>query len=106
LPALEQVIRDGGLGLRKGLERVNAERRCAGQPEVADQEDHFHLLQRARRALQKVRQKTLRAIRRAEVAQRNFERAAGRRLRRSPMRSRLARLAWTQAERAFDRWGA
>src|SRR5262249_42924062 len=44
--------------------------------------------------------------RKAEKAQRTFERAAWRGLRRSPMRARLARLAWAQAEQAFDRWGA
>jgi hypothetical protein len=106
LPALEQVTRDGGQGLRKGLEQVNAERRRAGQAEVGDQEDHFHLLQRARRALREVRHKALRALRKAEVAQWNFERDAWRGLRRSPLRSRLARLAWTQAEKAFDRRSA
>ena len=40
------------------------------------------------------------------MAQRNFERDAWRGLRCGPMRSRLARLARTQAEKAFDRWGA
>lgn len=106
LPALEQVTRDGGQGLRKGLELVNAERRRGGQAKVADQEDHFHLLQRARRALREVRHKATRALRKAEGAQRHFERDAWRGLRCSPMRSRLARLAWTQAEKAFDRCSA
>lgn len=106
LPALEQVTRDGGQGLRKGLQQVNAERRRVGQAAVADQEDHFHLLQRARRALREVRHQAVRALRTAERAQRHFERDAWHGLRRSPMRSRLARLAWTQAERAFDRWSA
>jgi hypothetical protein len=106
LPALEQVTRDGGQGLRKGLELVNAQRRRDGQPEVADQEDHFHLLQWARRALREVRQKAVRALRQAEAAQHTFERDAYRGLRRSPMRSRLARLAWRKAEQAFDRWSA
>ncbi len=105
LPALEQVTRDGGQGLRKGLAQVNAERRRVGQAPVGDQEDHFHLLQWARRALREVRQKAVRAFRKAEKAQRTFERDAWRGLPRSPMRSRLARLAWAQAEKAFDRWG-
>jgi len=104
LPALEQVTRDGGQGLRKGLQIVNAQRRQSGQTEVADQEDHFHLLQRARRALREVRQQAVRAFRQAEAAQHTFERDAYRGLRRSPMRSRLATLAWRKAEQAFDRW--
>lgn len=77
-PALEQVTRDGGQGLRKGLELVNRQRRHDEQTTVADQEDHFHLLQRARRAFRDVRSKAVRAFRLAEVAQRNFERAAWR----------------------------
>jgi len=106
LANLEQVTRDGGQGLRQGVRVVNAQRRREGRPEVADQEDHFHLLQRARRALVEVRQKAVRAFRQAEAAQRAFERGAWRGLRRSPMRSRLARQKWGKAERAFDRWAA
>jgi hypothetical protein len=104
LPAAEQVTRDGGQGLRKGLELVNAQRRRDGQPPVADQEDHFHLLQRARRALAEVGHKAVRAFRGAELAQRNFERDAWRGLRRSARRSRLAKQQWRKAEQAFDRW--
>jgi hypothetical protein len=87
LPALEQVTRDSGQGLRKGLEAVNRQRRRAGQPAVADQEDHFHLLQRARRALREVRHKAARALRKAGAAQRLFERDAWRGLDRSPARA-------------------
>jgi hypothetical protein len=81
LPAAEQVTRDGGQGLRKGLEPANRERRRSGQVEGADQDDHFHLLQRARRARREVRAKAARLLRRAERAQQAFERArrAGRR---------------------------
>jgi hypothetical protein len=68
LPALEQLTRDGGQGLRKGREAVNQKRRRDGQPEVADQEDPFHLLQRARRALREVRHKATRALHQAEEA--------------------------------------
>jgi hypothetical protein len=103
-PALEQLTRDGGQGLRKGLETINARRRRAGQAPVADQEDHFHLLQRARRALREVQHQAVRAYRQAEAAQRTFQRDAFRGLRRSPMRSRLAKRAWHKAEQAFERW--
>jgi len=106
LPAVEQVTRDGGQGLRKGLALVNAQRRQDGQPPIADQEDHFHLLQRARRALGEVEHHAVRAFRQAEAAQRRFERDAWRGLRRSAMRSRLAKQQWRRAEQAFDRWSA
>jgi hypothetical protein len=102
----EQVTRDGGQGLRHGLRAVNAQRRQEGRPPVADQEDHFHLSQRARRARGEVRHKAVRALRQAEAAQRAFERDARRGLRRGPMRSRLARQKWGQAEQALGRWAA
>jgi hypothetical protein len=104
LPAAEQVSRDGGQGLRKGLELVNGERRGAGRAEVADQDDHFHLLQRARRALREVRGQATRALRRAEQAQRAFDRA--RRRGGNGGLGRAAYTCWRQAERAFDRWAA
>lgn len=102
-PAAEQVTRDGGQGLRKGLALVNRERRQAGQALIADQDDHFHLLQRARRALREVRAKATRALRRAEQAQRAFQRAhwLGRP---SGGLGRTAHMRWRQAEQAFDRW--
>lgn len=53
LPSLEQLIRDGGTGLAKGLEQVNAARRAAPLPAVADQADHFHLLREGTRALRR-----------------------------------------------------
>lgn len=104
LPALQQVTRDGGSGLRKGVERVNELRRQVGQSAVADQEDHFHLLHRARHALRQVQQKAVRALRAAETAQRTFENSNWRGLRGSPMQSRLAKQKWQKAEAAFDRW--
>jgi hypothetical protein len=44
LPALEQVTRDGGLSLSKGVATVNQQRQEQGQLAVADQLDHFHTL--------------------------------------------------------------
>jgi hypothetical protein len=106
LPAVEQLTRDGGAGLRRGLAAVNRCRRQRGEPPIADQEDHFHLLQRAARALSQARQQAARALRKAEAAQRAFERDAWRGLRRSPARSRSAKRHWQLAGAAFDRWSA
>jgi hypothetical protein len=105
LPAAEQVTRDGGLGMGKGLGRVNARRRQAGLPVVADQEDHFHLLHRGRRALHEVRAKATRALRKAEQVQRAYDRDR-RRGRTPPARGRAACHWWQVAERAWDRWSA
>src|SRR5439155_1387991 len=53
LPALEQVTKDGGSGLAKGLARVNAQRLQQGRPAAAEQDDHFHDLREGRRALRR-----------------------------------------------------
>src|SRR5258707_1213004 len=50
-PNLQQVTRDGGTGLAKGVAQVNQERQAQGHAAVADQEDHFHRLREGRRAL-------------------------------------------------------
>lgn len=104
LPALEQLTRDGGLGLRKGLGLANQARRATGGPAIADQDDHFHLLQRARRALREVRHKAARALRRAEEAQAAYDRATRQGTKRPPRWA--VRHWWGKAEAAFDRWAA
>jgi hypothetical protein len=105
LANVEQVTRDGGQGLRNGLALVNADRKRNGQPAVADQEDHFHLLHRLRRGLAGVRAKAQAALGKAERAQEQAQR--DRRTRKLPG-GRWAHVAkcWRQAEQAMDRWSA
>jgi hypothetical protein len=103
LPHAEQLTRDGGQGLRKGLQLVNRERQAAGAAVIADQDDHFHLLQRARRALREVQAQATRALRRAEQAQRTYDRVR-RQGQRSGGLGRAAYDCWRKAEQAFDRW--
>jgi hypothetical protein len=62
LPNLQQVTRDGGTGLARGVAQVNEERLARGQCRIADQEDHFHTLREGRRALRRVQQRVCRAI--------------------------------------------
>ncbi len=69
LPNLQQVSRDGGTGLAKGIALVNQERQAVGQDTLADQEDHFHTLREGRRALRQIQQRICRAIDAAAVAQ-------------------------------------
>ncbi len=69
LPHLEQVTRDGGTGLRKGLALVNAARQPQGQPAIADQEDHFHALREGGRALRRMQSHVRRLIEAAEAAE-------------------------------------
>jgi hypothetical protein len=84
LPAAEQVTRDGAQGIQKGLQQVNRERQRAGGALTADQADHFHGLQRARRAVRTARQQAVRAFRPAEQAQQAFDRDGQAGVRRSP----------------------
>jgi hypothetical protein len=68
LPNLQQVTRDGGTGLAKGVAQVNQERQAQSQSPLADQEDHFHTLREGRRALRQLQQRVCRQIDAAAAA--------------------------------------
>jgi hypothetical protein len=68
LPNLQQVTRDGGAGLAKGVALVNEQRQAQGRDTLADQEDHFHTLREGRRALRQMQQRVCRAIDAAAAA--------------------------------------
>lgn len=76
LPKLQQVTRDGGSGLAKGVALVNQERHQRGEDALADQEDHFHTLREGRRALRRVQQRVCRAIDATAAAQRREQKKA------------------------------
>lgn len=76
LPNLQQVTRDGGQGLAKGVALVNQERQ--DRPVIADQEDHFHTLREGGRALRRTQQSVCRLIDAAAEAQRREQRKARR----------------------------
>src|SRR5882724_8782675 len=78
LPNLQQLTRDGGTGLAKGLAVVNQERQAQGKDAIADQEDHFHTLREGRRALQQMQQQVCRAIDAIAVAQHREDQKARR----------------------------
>jgi hypothetical protein len=106
-PCAEQVTRDAGKGLAKGLELVNQERQQNKLTAIADQDDHFHILYRARRALRQVKSKASKALRKAEQAQRKFDRELRRgRTRDQGNKVRTLNHWWRKAEQAFDRWSA
>lgn len=105
-PAAEQITRDRGTGLVKGVERLNAERRAAGQPAVADQDDHYHALHWGGRALREVRRKALKALAQAEAAQQPLDSARWRGQSVHGSQVRAAQRRWQQAEQAWDRWVA
>jgi hypothetical protein len=78
LPNLQQLTRDGGTGLAKGLALVNQERQDQKKSAIADQEDHFHTLHEGRRALRQVQQRVCRAIDATAVAQHREDQKARR----------------------------
>lgn len=106
LTVAEQITADGGMGLRKGVALVNAERQQAGQTPLCDQRDHFHIVQRARRGRRSARYQARLAWQRAEKAQAAYDHAGRQGVPRSPMQGRLLNQAWAKAELAFDRWTA
>ena len=103
LPCLQQLSRDGGTGLRKGLATVNEERRQRGQRAAADQEDHFHTLREGRRALRRMQGRVSRLMEKAEEAERQQRKKVQQCGSRQGVASAVAK-AWRQAERALDAW--
>lgn len=103
LPQLEQVTRDGGPALEKGVALVNAQRQARGQPPVVDQGDHFHALRGAGVGLRKAEAQARRALAKAEAAQAELAACARQGHKRTGPAVR-ASAAWKQAGRAMDTW--
>ena len=102
-PNLEQVARDGGKGLQKGVALVNAERQAQGKPLVVDKGDHFHALRGGGVGLRKEASQASKALTEAEAAQKELEEC-----RRQGTSERIATIhavaAWRRAEKAMDSW--
>jgi cell division protein FtsB len=116
LPHLEQVARDGGPGLAKGVVLQNEQRQKQGQephPEqgqeprpvpLQDQGDHFHALWTGGVGLRRAEKRARTALAQAEEAQHALEQC-GRQGQKQTGPSVRARLAWRKAEQAMDDWG-
>ena len=105
LPALPFVNRDAGTGLDAGIARVNAFRVAQGQRPLDDQDDHFHLLREATRALRRLQGQVSRGIDKAEKADSKRAKVA-RQGRNQSGTAKVAARAWREAEAAFARWSA
>jgi hypothetical protein len=105
LGSLEQVARDGGHGLRKGVRRVDAARRAEGRPGVADQLDHFHTVREGNRALRYTASRARRGLEQAESAQAELDKRL-RQGQNATVASVKASRLWKQAEKAWDEWRA
>jgi len=104
LPALEQVARDGGNCLGRGLADVNQRRQAQGLPPVADQLDHFHLLRQGGRLVGRAERAARGAFRKLEAAEAELARRQRQGQSQTGWPSRV-RACRAQAERAMDRWG-
>jgi hypothetical protein len=103
LPALEQVTRDAGSCLKRGVAELNRQRHEQGLAPVADQLDHFHLLREGGRVVGR----SERAARRAYAAWEAAEAQLAERERQGQSRSGCTnriRACLAKAERALDVW--
>ena len=103
LPNLEQVLRDGGAGLEKGVALVNAQRQQAQQSGVVDQGDHFHALRHGGVGLNKAQRQARQALAAAEAAPKQLDECTRQGQSRAGIATRVHQ-AWKQAEQALDRW--
>jgi len=103
LPHLEQLARDAGKGLRKGVDLINEQRQDLGQALVVDKEDHFHALRGGGVALHVAETRTRQAFAEAEQADKALAKC-GRRGQARTGATNKARWAWQRAERAMEEW--
>jgi hypothetical protein len=103
LPALEQVARDGGNCLGRGLADLNQQRQERGLPPVADQLDHFHLLHEGGRIVGRAERLARRAFRALERAEAEWA-ERGRQGRSRAGYQNHVRACLAKAEQAMDRW--
>jgi len=69
LPNLEQLARDGGSGLAKGVALANARRQEEGRAPFVDQGDHFHALYKGGVGVRKAELRARQAFAKFEAAQ-------------------------------------
>lgn len=103
MPHLEQVVRDGGSGLKKGVALVNAQRQAEGKCLLTDQGDHFHALRHGGVGLNKAQRRASQALAAAEAAQKALDECGRQGQSRAGIATRASH-AWKKAEEAMDTW--
>jgi hypothetical protein len=105
LPKLQQVTRDAGVGLSKGVADWNQQRAEQGLTPVADQLDHFHTLREGGRVVGRAKRQAngaLTAVDQAEAEQARRQRH-GQTTQGTHTR---VRACWAKANQAMDAWQA
>jgi hypothetical protein len=105
LPKLEQVTRDGGTGLQKGVALTNTARQARAEKPVVDQGDHFHAFWDAGVGLRKAREQARQLLTKAAEAEKEVSACARQGTTEQAAVAR-ARHAWARAEKAMDSWSA
>jgi hypothetical protein len=103
VPNLEQVMRDGGSGLAKGVALVNGQRQEQGRRLLTDQGDHFHALRHGGVGINKAIRQAHQAFTAAETAQKQLDECTRQGQSRAGIATRV-RQAWKKAEQAMDTW--
>ena len=103
LPNLEQVARDGGKGLAKGVALQNAQRQEQGQEPLLEQGDHFHALWTGGVGLRRAEKRASQALAEAEEAQKALAECARQGQKQTGPAVRASH-AWRKAEKAMDAW--
>jgi hypothetical protein len=103
LPQLEQVLRDGGSGLKKGVALVNVQRQAQGRQRVVDQGDHFHALRGGSVCVRQAERQARTTLAVAEAAEKKLA-ACDRQGHKRTGPAVRASFAWKQAEKAMDNW--
>lgn len=103
LPHLEQVVRDGGSGLAKGVEQVNEQRHEENRALVVDQGDHFHAFRGSGAGMWRLESAARRALEKVEAAEKEVAEQQRQGLKLTGPATRL-RTAYQRAEAAMDRW--
>lgn len=103
LPNLEQVLRDGGKGLAKGVALVNEQRQTEEKSLLTDQGDHFHALWKGSVGRNKAKRQAEKALAQAEAVQKEMDERARQGQSCAGIATRASH-AWKKAEQAMDAW--
>jgi hypothetical protein len=101
LPNLEQVLRDGGTGLNKGVALVKEQRQEEKKTLLVDQGDHFPALRHGSGGWNKAKHQASQALAQAEAAPQQGEERTRQGQSRAGIATRV-RQAWKKAEKAMD----
>lgn len=103
LPNLEQLARDGGTSLAKGVALENARRQEKGLGPIVEQGDHFHALYEGGAGVRRAELRTRQAFAQAQAKQGAAD-ACARRGQSQQVEASRAHQAWKKAEKTMDAW--